>query len=270
MNAHRSDSGLATSTTDVLSHFTTPGTIRAHERWRRDPRYTEVVPLVEAHTTRAVYEFDPSHIADVCVRTEHALGDVARSRAESLRQVVNWNPAFTFSFVLHHLVEHTGTAPTWGEFVKYFTQDPTGRRMLGDPIARKGAELRVAGLPRATVDEALHWRVGNAYYSFLRELWFVTNLRELGVDVRMHPLADALFRVDAWYARTAMILYVKNGEYRAGLEGRKVHATDLLRGASPPFRLRAVELNPARVFGRVHLPSSRDIEAVGAQLRSGA
>ncbi|MBV1853948.1 hypothetical protein [Catellatospora tritici] len=259
----------ATTIQDVRTHFDSPGTRRAFAAWQVDPRYGQVVSHLEQHVTEVLYQVTVADVADVCRRTEHALGEVSRAVAESVKPVVDWNPAFAFTHVLHHLLEESEAIPTWRDFITFFRSDRTGYAMLGRAIAEKSEELLATGLPRSSVDDAMHWRVGNAYYSFLRELWVVANLRAAGVDVRMHPVADALFRVDAWFERTALIVYVANAKFRDQHAGRKVRAEQLLRGAEPGFDIDTVQLRTAAAFGRVHLPSQSDIKQVAERLKRG-
>ncbi|GAB4061405.1 hypothetical protein [Catellatospora paridis] len=256
-----------TTARDVMTHFAAPGAQRALAGWRADPRYTAVVPHVEGHATRIVYRLTSAEIAEACELTAHALGTVERDRAESVEQIVDWNPAFAFTHLLHHIVEQTEAVPTWRDFVLYYRNNRMGRLMLGDAVDERTRELVENGFDERLVDDAMRWRIGNAYYSFLRELWVVVNLREAGVDVRIHPLADALLRVDAWCGQTALIIYVSNSKYRKGHTGRKIRAADLLRGASPPFKIETVELQPRKEYGKVHLPTQKSILIVAARLR---
>lgn len=53
------------------------------------------------------------------------------------------------------------------------------------------------------------WRLGNAYYSCLRELYVLAVLREAGVPAEYHVIADALFRADFRAGETIISLYVR-------------------------------------------------------------
>lgn len=113
----------------------------------------------------------------------------------------------------------------------------------------------------------MRWRVGNAYYSFLREVYTIVELRSRGVDLQVHPLADALFRVDCWTDRTAVSLRVGNPKFRAGAtQGRKPPAVRILADLQPPVEFADIELRPASEFGSVHLPAREQLDAMAARL----
>ena len=93
-------------------------------------------------------------------------------------------------------------------------------------------------------------------------------LRAEGLDVRAHPLADALFRVDAWVDSTILCLYIRNARFRDGSRGRKPRAADILAGARPPFRYAELRLATSHVFGCVHLPEAGQIRAVAQRMKA--
>lgn len=114
----------------------------------------------------------------------------------------------------------------------------------------------------------MRWRVGNYYYSFLREIHVISVLRQRGIDVRFHPLADALFRVDAWSGHTALSLYVGNKEFKRGdEEGRKWRTEEILDGAGPLFSFETIELKPADKFDIVYLAKLDEIHGFADQLQ---
>jgi hypothetical protein len=112
----------------------------------------------------------------------------------------------------------------------------------------------------------VRWRIGLAYYSFAREVYTIAVLRVAGLDVRSHPLADALFRVDAWTGRTVLSLYISNARFRDGALGRKPRTTSILAGATPPFRCEELRLTTRHEFGCVHLPEAGKITAIAPRL----
>ncbi len=139
--------------------------------------------------------------------------------------------------------------------------------MLGEPAKAKMREVVNSGTPERLVRDAVRWRVGNAYYSFLREIYTVVRLRAMGIDLRVQPLADALFRVDAWVGRKVVSLRVGNKKFRQGESaGRKTRPEQLLADVLPRFEFSAIELSPATKVGRVHLPSAEHIHQAAAGL----
>ncbi|TMR91020.1 hypothetical protein [Nonomuraea basaltis] len=261
-----------TTAQDVLGLFNvTPQTRQALADWRADnSKKDTVVPFVEAHETSSVYQLEPGDVERVCRTTEHALGEVKRVTAESIQDIVDWHPDFAFMHVLHYCVEATSELPTWQRFCEFVREDRQARAMLWRPAQEEVQRVASssAGISRSIVKDAMRWRVGNAYYSFLREIYVTTHLRAAGLDVRMHPLADALFRVDFWCGRTACSLLVKNSKFHKDDEGRKRQTSELLSGAMPPFQFHKIQLERASRFGVVHLPGAEQIELAAKQLHT--
>lgn len=258
---------MCTSAEDVLRKFCTSAEIRTrYENWRADPRRADVVPVVMNHRTEVLYGLGPSDVEEVCHRTEHALGKVKREEGEAISEVVDWHPDFAFTHMFHVCVEASGHLPTFQEFREFTEGSPLGRKMLGDPARSFREQLLLAGHPRHLVKAGMRWRVGNSYYSFLREVHTIVTLRHRGVEAQAHPLADALFRADAWVGSTVISLLVGNKRFRAADTGRKLRPELLLRTARPPLRFETLELGAATKFGVVHLPSSSDLESAVARL----
>jgi hypothetical protein len=228
----------------------------ALRRWRGDPTKAEVVRLVEAHSAQVVHALSPADIESICGRTDHALGEVKRGVAESVSSVVDWHPDFAFSHLLHHLVEANGEVPTWQDLKRM-----RGRvdEVLWKPAREVRDQAVRAGHDQEHVRDAITWRIGNAYYSFLRELYVLSVLRESGLDARAHPLADALFRADLWIGGTVVSLYVGNPKFKSTSAGRKPRAQQLLDDAQPPFGFLDLELATKSKFGVVHLPDGREV-----------
>lgn len=263
---------LRTTAQDVLGLFNvTSLTETVLQRWLHDPsKQKTVVPHVLAHQASTIYALTPGDVEHVCLSTEHALGEVRRTAAESVRAIVDWHPAFAFTHTFHFALESMKRLPTWQQFRAFVSDDPRGREMLWRPAQQMIDQVSSApdGPSRATATDSMRWRVGNAYYSFLREIYVVTHLRDAGLDVRMHPLADALFRVDFWCGRTACSLLVKNAKFHKDGHGRKLPTSELLSGAAPRFRFHKIQLERASRFGVVHLPSPERIRIASRELHT--
>jgi hypothetical protein len=184
------------------------------------------------------------------------------SGVDSIR---DWHPDFAFTHVLHLAVEHTGKLPTFDEFRAFCREDSVGRQTLWDPATEMLGRV-AAGSGRSLVRDAIRWRIGNAYYSFLREVYVLASLRGSGVPVEVHPLADALFRVDLWVEDVNVSLYIGNAMFRFGTAGRKDRPDDLLGDSEPPFRFHGIQLETQDRFGQVHLPSRERIEQSATEL----
>jgi hypothetical protein len=263
---------LLTTAEDVLSMFKVTRRARVeYETWANtDRRKHTVVPHVLAHRTRFLYEVRPEdveRIRDLHDDKEHALGQIQRRAGEAVKDIVNWEPDYAFVHTFHYILESTGHVPTWQEFRWQCFSDLKAKAMLWDPVQELRDKLGPEGWSRDQTYESMRWRVGNYYYSFLRELHVIAVLREQGIDVRFHPLADALFRVDAWWQRTAISLYVGNPKFKmSGAAGRKPLAEEMLGGASPPFNFETIELPPAEQYGIAYLISRANIHQIGERL----
>jgi hypothetical protein len=260
---------MQTTSAEVIATFAiTPRARNLLRRWQEDPARPQVPRVVMRHTTRALYELDPARIEAVCEDSEHPLGDIRKEVAMAVTPVVDWRPDFAFTHVMHLALETFGQLPTFQEFVRFCADDPVGRAALGDPARQVREQARRLGYAPAHAAQAVRWRIGIAYYSFAREAYTIAVLRGADLDVRAHPLADALFRVDAWVGRTVLSLYIRNPRFRDGARGRKPRTAGILSGAQPPFCYEELRLATSHVFGCVHLPRADQIRDVAQKLRA--
>jgi hypothetical protein len=260
---------MQTTSAEVIATFAvTPRARELLRRWQADKERRQVPHVVMRHVTRALYRLEPSHIEAACAASEHPLGNIRKDAAMAVQPVVDWRPDFAFTHVMHLALEKLGRLPTFQEFTRFCASDPAGRAALGDPARQIRAHACQLGYAPAHAAQAVRWRIGIAYYSFARELYTIAVLRAEGLDVRAHPLADALFRVDAWVDQTILCLYIRNARFRDGGRGRKPRAADILAGARPPFRYEELSLTTSHVFGCVHLPGADQIRAVARRMKA--
>lgn len=260
---------MKTTSDEVIETFAvTPRAQELLRRWTQDPVRPHVPRAVLRHSTTVVYELTAARVEAVCEASEHPLGNISKKTAMAVRPVVDWRPDFAFTYVMHLALETLGSLPTFQDFGRFCADDPMGRAALGDPARAMKETAMSSGYLAADVTAAIRWRIGLAYYSFVRELYTITVLRAAGLDARTHPLADALFRVDAWTRHTVISLYIRNPRFRDGARGRKPHTQDILLGARPPFRYEELCLTTRHEFGCVHLPDPSEITAVANRLRA--
>jgi hypothetical protein len=234
---------------------------RRWQRWRQDRSRAGVVAAVEGHTSAVVYDLTPTDIEDVCKRTTHALGGVRKADINPVTEIRDWNPPFAFTHVFHLATETLGEVPTFDGVRDFCRNDPVVRENLWDPALRIVQEASANHDPRLA-KAAMTWRIGNAYYSYLRETYVLASLRQMGVPVQVHPLADALFRTDFWVNNTNIDLYISNPRYKTQWGGRKSKSEAILRDATPTFDFAVIELQTRHEFGTVHLPDQRSIEKI--------
>jgi hypothetical protein len=240
---------------DVVACFATTGTARARlATWMADPVRAQVVPAVMGHVSRVVSSVSLEEVEEVCRSTDHALGDIDGSRARSVTYIRDWTTPFTMTHVLHFVAERNRAIPTWQRFRKA-CQEPEFVDMLWNPARSAiGYCVRNGYADNDLAHDAMQWRIGNSYYSFLREQWVHAYLRRRAIPILQHPLADALFAVDGWFDDKVVSLFVGNEQYRAELHGRKHPPSDRLAGARPPWKFVDIELPVQRSHGHVHLP----------------
>ncbi|HEX9540391.1 MAG TPA: hypothetical protein VGA04_19700 [Streptosporangiaceae bacterium] len=260
---------METTSREVIVTFAVTSRARALlQQWRADPARPDVPRTVMRHTTRVLYGLEPSRVEVTCGASEHPLGDIRKDAAMAVQPVVDWRPDFAFTHVMHLALETLGSLPTFQDFARFCAEDPTGRAALGDPARQIRERACRQGYAPAHAAQAVRWRIGIAYYSFLREVYTIAVLRATGLDVRAHPLADALFRVDAWTGRTVLSLYIRNPRFRDGARGRKPRSRDILSGAQPPFRYEELRLATRHEFGCVHLPEADQIRAIARHIKA--
>ena len=253
-----------TTANEVIETFKiTPEAVFEFDKWRNNATQRHVTDFVLGHTTRALYRLQPDHVRAVAKNSEHALGKIRKEVAQSVRPMVNWRPDFAFTHVLHYALETTGSLLTYQDFRDFCLNDTFATAMLVEPARAKVKSVERRGFDEPAVWDSFVWRIGLAYYSFLREMYTVAVLRADGRDVRAHPLADAVFRTDAWIGRTIVSLFIGNSEFRDGDGGRKKKPEEILGGADPAFRFRELRLGTQHVYGRVHMPAEQQIRRLG-------
>lgn len=230
-------------------------------RWQRQRPL--VAQHVLGHVTRTPYATSRAALGEVAGSTEHALGAVRKADVQGVDAIRDWTTSFATTHVLHHALESLAEPFTYQQFREFCRQDAGARVMLWDPaqLMVDGIAARI-GAQRAR--DAMRWRIGNSYYSFMRELVTVVALRQRGLDLAVHPLADALFRVDAWIDQTVVALYIGNAAFRDGTTGRKPDPASLL---GPSFRYVSINLPAQHEFGRLHVPSEVALDQAAAQIR---
>ena len=262
---------LETTADEVVNTFmVTPLAAKLFHRWRNNPDQRHVTDFVMNHRTRVLYTIRPEDVRRAAKQTVHALARIRSDDIAQVKPIRDWRPDFAFTHVLHYALEATEALPTYQGFRKFCENDDRARAMLWTPsrqiietVAAAGKDDDSRTALRIAAHDALRWRVGNAYYSFLREVYTIAVLRAEGHAVQAHPLADAVFRADAWIGRTVLSLYIGNAAFRNKGQGRKIPVSSILAGADPAFICRDLRLNVQHSFGDVHLPAEEQIRRLG-------
>lgn len=261
---------------DVLREIVQPGgepaaaTLAKWEgRVAKHPMYADIIPFVKGFTHRVLPRLTVAEVEritshpDASIRTEHALSNI-RQR-ECPKEVDDFDTPWTYNYMLHDFLERQGRLFRWGEFWSWFKGEAADRYFVPYKEAFGWDKANAAG--RVALERALQWRVGRAYYSFLREIDLLTRLREIhGLNVRYHLLADVNFRVDLWVEGTLVLLYLRNSTYRDEFGGRKQKVADLIDLSR--FRYLEIGINAPTAFGKPSLVDQASVEAVAAAIKA--
>jgi hypothetical protein len=250
-----------TTAQQTLQHFTQRSTNaqKTYKQWINKPGKKPVIQLVMNHTTTTFENLTTQQIQQTAQQTEHALGDTNTKQAHQTTPIRDWNPNYAFIHILHHITETIKHLPTWQEFKHITKTHPQIRPMLWEPAQHAIQQAIQQGHTPQNAQNAMRHRIGNAYYSFLREAYVHATLKENGLNTHYHPLADTLFRVDLYTNKTNINLYIGNTTYKNNNTGRKTSSQHLLNDATPAFNTINLQLPTQHTYGHVHLPTQQTI-----------
>ncbi|MEU6155241.1 hypothetical protein ABZ816_35185 [Actinosynnema sp. NPDC047251] len=238
---------MTTTALDVRRTFNVTQETRFHfNGWFSKRKH--VVDHVMAHTTDTVLRLAPEEVVDACLSTPGA------GPPPDVVDIREWRPEFAFTHVAHHVVETLGRLPGWDEFREFCETDDRTRSMLWTPAQEAIADARA---DKAQARDAMRRKVLADFTAFLRDTYVVAELRRNGLDVRVHPLADVVFQVDAWVER--LILNPRGGAQRS--EALLVHAM-------PPFFFHDLGFTESEHVGGVPLPTRAQLGRAVRSLRA--
>lgn len=246
-----------------------PAIQRLASRWATSPRFRVVRPFVRSMEHRALYAQSLDEVTAAINETEHALGD-RRARVIKghfkAKYVEDMNPPFATQHIMHMLMEKLGRFPLWQDVQPFLTDEAP--ELFYQPMKDGLSWHNFSKIQKEEVIEVFWWRMGKAYYSFLREMDFLFRLRDVhGLDAKYHVFADVTLRADTWVGMVALELFMasrvfKDVEFK---RGRKQEAGDLYKhGEMEALRL---YIPPADKYGQVSLFPERTIEMVAEDLR---
>ncbi|WP_329314279.1 hypothetical protein [Streptomyces sp. NBC_01262] len=256
---------LATTADDVENLFATKGRAKTELATWKSKRPRHVVNRVMKHVSVTPYKVRSEQFESFV--PGHPLEHITPEEAYRVEQIRDWFPDFAMVHLFHFLLELKGDLFTFEEFRMFCKNDPAGLQ-FNHQSQDKIREL----VERETWDpqmarRSMMWRVGNGYYSFLRELYLVSRLREAKLDARIHPLADALFRVDAWCDRATIEMFISSKQFKQGKDGRKRTPSYYLED-QPGFGYLRLEMESQHKWGVLHLPTHQEIEGCITEVRS--
>lgn len=238
----------------MADHLTTALEVRRRfnvteaSRFHFNDWYSKQKPVVEhvmKHNAEVVHRISPAEAERVFLAD--SLGAAIHAKGERVLEIDDWRPRFAFTYTFHHAVERLERLPTWPDFRRFCATDDQASAMLWTPALAKISEVEQRGVHRRVARATMRLRVGRAYARWVREVYTVAYFRSRGMDVRVHPLADAVFRVDAWVGQFVLNM---RGQHRS---------EDLLLLAMPPYFFESVPMPEA-------LPSPRQLDLVMRKL----
>ncbi|MCS7476106.1 hypothetical protein ACFFQW_08910 [Umezawaea endophytica] len=208
-------------------------------------------PRVAAHAlghAAAVVNAVTSADAEAVFRRD-SLEAALSARGQPVLEIDDWRPEFALAHTFHHAVEELGRLPGWAEFRAFCQADEQAVAMVWGPAADLVDRMVGRGVEGSVARAAMRRRIGREYAAFVRSVHVAAALRERGLPALTHPLAEAVFGVDAWAGRVVFVL--RDGPHRA---------EELLFQAMPPFFFERV---PGLGKG---LPSDRGLDIVVRRL----
>ncbi|WP_349826581.1 hypothetical protein [Brevibacterium litoralis] len=250
-----------TTAQDVIEQLGTSDNAKNRlARWKSNR--PAVARHVLQHVTRVPYIASIDQYEKVLAETEPPLAEIKKSRIGKVREMADWSPNFAFMHVFHYALEEIGEPYTYQGFRDFCREDVRAREMIWDPAVERIRQTKQK-YDDGQAREAMRWRVATAYCSFVRELRTFAYIRNCGIPLKIHPLADALYRVDAWIDKVVVDLYLVNPQYRQGSEGRKIPSRDIV-GAG--FHYLDLTIPNKRHFGRIYLVDDEEAEKAARKI----
>lgn len=204
------------------------GSLRRYENWIRrrsslTEGFRERFDEFKGFRHEKLYGLRPSDFdrAKQKMGKDHALGDLKKNLIDhSLSK--DFTPPVPFMYPFHVLLEEIGRFPAWWEVWEFLVKDRPDLVMT-PYAAYNGLKPTDAEFKTKRYAEAFRWRVGIVYYSWLREVHLLTELRCVHrLDVRYHFAADAEWKADLIGGDVLLELYVTNEAYKTAQgKGRK-------------------------------------------------
>jgi hypothetical protein len=188
-----------------------------------DPKlWTSIRKGMEGFVHDRLYRVTLSEIDDTLASTEPPLAGIGKteSRAFGVNDITSPSP---FNLMLHRLLETRDAVPTWQDFERLHRDRPQVFLNWVTWATGHDASVLEEDWRKTALGRAVRYRLATAYNSFIRELHFMTAMRERhGIHLSHHFLLDALWKIDFLHGDTAIELFVNNKDLKTEYgEGRK-------------------------------------------------
>jgi hypothetical protein len=221
-----------------------------YDKWeaRADLREAGVVEFVKTFTHKRLFSIPRHEFDDVVKNSEHPLKRLSPKNERDLtaiKLVENANAPWSFMQLFHGFVEREGL-PTWQKFRTWLMHE--GASYLWAPYKEQLGFREADETKKQMIRDGTAWRLGNAYYSAQREIDIIISLRDAGLLVNYHLLADALFAVDFWRGNRLVSVYIANAQFKSVEgSGRKTRPENLYK--PPQFACADFEVKKQQVHG---------------------
>lgn len=229
-----------------------------YKNFRHEFLYQVTPSLVKAYISWAS---SPANRVD-----QHALGTVRPREQQKVIRDLSPTPPLIFSF--HVLLEHMKTIPSFTQFWRFHLR----RRsyFMGQALLASGYYNRDPSASEWNTDPNLRtvrYRIGNAYYSALKEINILSTLRHVhGLDVRYHFIIDLEWKADLYIDNTLIEIYVSNERMKGNGGGRKITCQERNPGRS----VLAIEKDAKGKFGDCYLHSPSEIADIARHIEASA
>lgn len=202
-----------------------------HRKWVAARAKDGVVSLVKTIDHKTLYSMTVDQVEEACEKTTHALGQTSKRHLEAnplFRDINDFNVPFAYLHGMHKMMEDLGRLPLWQDVMPFYEDNP--KILLG--LYREHFKYEEANTEtRRFLDDAIAWRLGLAYYSFLREVDLFVRIREVhDIDLRYHLFADVTLSTDFWIDNCIISLYLNNSRFKtADGKGRKKRTSSIFK-----------------------------------------
>ena len=278
------DAGYGTP--ELMRDLVAQGGLRAQasirswlDRKRTEPEGEAIVAFVNGLRYKTLYSLTVDDLMPVTrwkkprygVSPLHALGKHEKIDVEEVL-VEDWRtPPWSFNMLFHEQMESIGRIPTWPEVYRYF--NTTARERVWNRFKHDFA-LDTHDSPwkvgfREKLKLAFRWRLGRAYYSFIREVDLLVRLRrQHGLDVRYHLLADLQLKVDLFCGKALLEVFIGSPRIRQEQKNRKIPCARMMDVRN--FETREIELNRVPTRGYPELVTAAEILGAAEKIKRAA
>lgn len=155
------------------------------DKWKRTRR-PEVTNAIMNMVTSKLYDLVPEVITDLLYRSSNPFVGLIPSDNVLDFARSQWSMVYFFDL----MTEIIGIPPTWDEY-----WEAMNTQYSSFWINRISSTIHTS----EQVSRAIKWKMAKAWSAWIRELYVLTSIREMGYNIQKHTFADIEGRIDMWY-----------------------------------------------------------------------